>query len=245
MSIRPSVVALAAVLLGAVSIGGCRQPPSGLIAERLDAALTLLPDGSLEGEEEWRVRTEASAAANFRRYIPAEGYDDVVAVQGAMDGQPSPVGTAPGQLAVAKGQALDVAWTFASQADARHTFVVRYRLKGAVSVSGIRGQLSVRLLPPRDFVIESATITLKLPAGAVLLEDPWVEEAGWDVERRADGLIASRRNIAREESATPGATFTIDTMTAGEPSWQYFRRRSRDLMPAFISGGLFLLVIGA
>jgi hypothetical protein len=85
---------------------------------------------------------------------------------------------------------------------------------------------------------------MTIPPGAILLDDPWVEEADWQVKRLPMGLEAHGA-IRNGETATPGATFTIDTMTAGEPSWQYYQGRSRDLIPAFISGGLFLLVIGA
>ena len=244
MSIRPAVI-LAAVLLAAGALAGCRQPPAGLVAESMNATLTVLPDGSLEVEEQWSVRSDDGGVAHFRRYTPVSRHDGVAGIEGALDGRPSQIGTAPADLSVGKGPALDAEWTFTSQAGARHTCVLRYRLKGAVAVSGIRGEVSTRLVAPREFAIEAATIALKLPAGAVLLEEPWVEEPGWDVERRPDGLIATRRNIGPDESVTPGATFTIDTMVAGEPSWQYFERRSGDLLPAFVSGGLFLLVIGA
>lgn len=245
MSFRPSAVVFAVVVVVAVSIAGCREAADGLVAERLDATMTILPDGSLEVEEQWLMRAHAGAALRFRRHTPLTRHDGVIAVEGAMDGKPSPKGTAPGEITVAEGPALDAEWAFTSPEGSRHLFVLRYRLTGAVAISGIRGQVSTPLLAPSGFEIESATIALKVPPGSVLLEDPWVEEAGWDVERRADGLVATRRSIGRDEFTTPGAAFTIDTMAAEEPRWQYHARRARDLIPAFISAALFLLVIAA
>jgi hypothetical protein len=223
----------------------CRPSSDGIVAERLHAVLTVLVDGSIDVEEQWSVRFESSAATAFARAVPVSRHDGAFAVEGTIDGRPSAKGRGPGQLLVAKGPALDARWTLAPPTPGAHSFVLRYRMAGAVEVSGIRGVVSSRVLAPRSYDIEAADLTLKLPAGAVFLGDPWVEEAGWTVERRLDEVFASRRNVARNEWATIGATFTIDTMSAGEPAWQYHERRASDLMPAFVSAGLFLLVIGA
>ncbi len=223
----------------------CRPASNGIVAERLHAVLTILVDGSIDVEEQWRVRFDSGAATVFTRSTPVSRHDGAFAVEGAMDGRPSAKGREAGQLLVSKGPALDAHWTLAPHTTGTHSFVLRYRTAGAVEVSGIRGVVSSRVLAPRGYDIEAADLTLKLPAGAVFLGDPWVEEAGWTVERRPDEVFASRLNVARNEWATIGATFTIDTMSAGEPAWQYHERRARDLMPAFLSAGLFLAVIGA
>ena len=70
-------------------------------------------------------------------------------------------------------------------------------------------------------------------------------EAGWAVTREPRGLRATRTGIAAAESVTAGAEFTIDTLKLGEPAWQYHAKRAGEFMPAFVSAGLFLLVVAA
>ena len=42
--------------------------------------------------------------------------------------------------------------------------------------------------------------------GAVLLQDPWVEEAGWTVQREPAGLTASRTGVSRGDGSRSGAS---------------------------------------
>ncbi len=97
----------------------------------------------------------------------------------------------------------------------------------------------------RDFDVSFASVSLTLPDTAVLLQDPWVEEPGWEVARQAHGMTAQHSRVARSESATVGVEFTIDRMAAAIPQWQSDRDLAAEFVPAFISGGVFILVIAA
>jgi hypothetical protein len=222
---------------------GCARLDRGVQVSRFGAILTVLADGSLAVEETLDVEFLTAGLSQFHRGEPAWHHDGVSAISAAMDGFEFPAGTGPGRLTVGRGPHLDATWNFDSAPASKHTFTLKYRAAGAVHVSGIRGIVSWRFSNAYTHIPDT-NFTLTIPAGAVLLDDPWVEEAGWRVKRLSNGLEA-HGSIKHGETATPGATFTIDTMTAGEPSWQYYQRRSLDLIPAFISGGLFLLVIGA
>ena len=234
-----------AAAAAAAALTACAPARADLSVERLDVALRVLVDGSLEVEERLRVRFGALPSSEFTRAIRTTRHDGIFAVSGSMDGVAFPRGVEAGRLQVHEGETLDARWTFPPVASATHAFVLNYRAANVVEVSGIRGTVDWEVLAPRQYDVDLAEITLILPRGTVLLDDPWVQEAGWIVTRRPDGLSASRHGISRTESATAGAVFTIDTMAAGEPAWQYHARRARDLMPAFVSSGLFLLVIGA
>ena len=237
---RLAIGALAAPLAVMSCAAG---PPAGI--ERFDAAITVLIDGSVDVQEQLHVQLTGSADS-FRRYTPVLRHDGVFDVHGSMDGKPFPRGEGVNELKVAGGPALDAVWQFTPVAAGSHLFTLQYRAAGAVEVSGIRGLLSWRAFQAgQNWSIKEAHLTVTLPHGAVLLDDPWVDEAGWDVVRRVDGLEASRRDVGNRESATPGVSFTIDTMAAGEPSWQYFEGRTGDLMPAFVATGLCVLVIAA
>jgi hypothetical protein len=222
---------------------GCARLDSGVQVKRFTTALTVLADGSLAVDETFDVNFLADGISQFHRRERVWRHDGVSAVSGAMDGQDFPVGQGAGRLTVGRGPDLDATWNFEAGAARQHTFTLKYRAAGVVEVSGIRGLVSWRFRNAYADIPDT-TFTMTIPPGAILLDDPWVEEADWQVKRLPMGLEAHGA-IRNGETATPGATFTIDTMTAGEPSWQYYQGRSRDLIPAFISGGLFLLVIGA
>jgi hypothetical protein len=222
---------------------GCGRLDDGVKVKRFNTALTVLADGSLAVAETFDVDFLTDGISQFHRRERVWRHDGVSAVSGAMDGQDFPVGQGAGRLTVGRGPDLDATWNFEAAAVRQHTFILKYRAAGVVEVSGIRGLVSWRFRNVYSDIPDT-TFTMTIPPGAILLDDPWVEEADWQVKRLPIGLEA-HGSIRRGETATPGATFTIDTMTAGEPSWQYYQGRSRDLIPAFISGGLFLLVIGA
>jgi len=230
-------------LLVALLAAACTSLDHDVRVNRFTAILTVLADGSLGVEETFDVEFLTPGISQFHRRERAWHHDGVSGVSGLMDGRAFPPGMGLGKLTVGRGPDLDATWSFDAGSSRQHTFTLKYRAAGAVEVSGIRGLVSWRFRN-RYADIPDATFTMTIPAGAILLDDPWVEEADWQVRRLPDGLEA-HGVLTSGDTATPGATFTIDTMTAGEPSWQYYERRSRDLIPAFISAGLFLLVIGA
>ena len=62
-------------------------------------------------------------------------------------------------------------------------------------VSGLRGRVSVEVLPPgHGLAIERARVSLFYPAASIVMGDPWVEEAGWDVAHVPGGVQASRNS---------------------------------------------------
>jgi hypothetical protein len=77
------------------------------------------------------------------------------------------------------------------------------------------------------------------------MADPWVDEAGWQVERLPAGARATRAAVPPEDSVTIGGEFSIDDLRLAEPAWQFHGARAREFMPAFVSAGLFLVVVGA
>jgi hypothetical protein len=147
---------------------------------------------------------------------------------------------------VGNGPGLDVQWSFAPAPGGTHVFGVTYRAANAVGLSGIRGTVSWEVLPARRALdVAQAAVTLTLPDGAVLLSDPWVEESGWTVKRLPHGMTAARANVPRTDAATIGIEFTADGFTAATPRWQSDEDLLRQLIPAFIAGGVFILVVAA
>lgn len=224
----------------------CRPGAAGgdAVVERFDASLALLPDGSLVVHESLVVRFGPAPADDFERRTPVLRHDGISDVRASLDGRELPAGDAPGHVSIGRGPGLDVRWRFERPLSGSHQLNLRYRAAGVVWLSGARGRVNWRAIPPgRSYPIESAVVRLTLPPGAVVLDQPWVEEAGWDVRALPEGLSAARRGLQAGDAATIGVEFTADTMIAGEPAWQHYALRAADLVPAFISAGLFMVVV--
>jgi hypothetical protein len=242
---KPGVTAVVPIFLITLGAAGCGPPPPDLTVERMEVVLTVLPDGAVQAEERLTVRFGDRPVTDFRRHTPVWRHDGASVLSATMDGAAVATGDGPGRMQVRPGSALDVRWTFAPAANGTHAFTVTYRAANAIGISGIRGTVSWRVLAPRDYDVSAVTVTLVLPESAVLLQDPWVEEAGWEVFRLPHGLTARKAIVALAESATVGAEFTVDGMNLATPLWQYHADRADEFLPAFVSAGLFILIIGA
>ena len=211
----------------------------------MDVAVTVLNDGMALVNERLLVRFGSTPVTTLRRHSRVWRHDGVTDVSGTLDGAPAALGQSAHQFQVKPGPALHAQWTFPATTGATRVFELSYRALNVVHISGIRGTVSWQALPAaRDFDVEAATVTLTLPASTILLQDPWVEEAGWTVTREPHGLTAARSGIVKGESATAGVEFTIDRMTLKTPAWQSDLERADEFMPAFVSAGLFILVTG-
>lgn len=200
----------------------------------MDVAVAVQPDGNARVTERFTVRALTASSSSFRRQVPAWKHDGVSLV------------TTPVPARIASGAALDVTWPVAQASGAPQDLELSYQAANVVEISGIRGLVSWKVLPAhRDWDAAEVSIRVDLPGGAVLLDDPWVEEPGWTVARLPHGLTATRAFVPASESATAGIEFTIDRMAASTPRWQSDREFAEEFIPAFIAAALFILVTGA
>ena len=234
-----------AVLLALLVASACATAPSDQKIEQLDVTVTVAADGSALVQERFVVHLGTTPVGEFRWRSPAWQHDGVSDVVASMDGASFRAGEGAGRVMVADGPGLDVRWMFAP-ASAAHVFGLSYRAANVVHLSGIRGTVSWRAVPsgarPQ---VAAARITVTAPDSVVLLQDPWVDEAGWTVTRLAHGMTATRGPVPAGEPATAGIEFTIDHMTAPRPQWQTDSERAAQFIPAWVSAALFILVVAA
>jgi hypothetical protein len=224
----------------------CGSGASSVAVDRLNITVTVLPDGDAQIQEEFIARFGPSPASEFHRRAPVWRHDGISDVIATMDGQAFPAGEGAGRVRVGPGPGLDVRWLFAPTSDGEHTFTLRYRASHVVFASGIRGTVSWLALPAaRDYDVTNASIAIVAPNETVALQDPWVEEAGWQVGHQPHGMTAMRPHVLRSESATAGMEFTIDKMAVVRPQWQLDDALMGEFIPAFVSAAAFILVIGA
>lgn len=224
----------------------CQVPLDGS-AERLDAVVEVRPDGAVDVREELTMRF-ATGATSFTRRIHVERADGLEWLRASLDGrdlQPGAAGAA--EVTVADGARLTVTWTFPATAGSSRTFGLAYRVRGAVAVRGQRGTLrQVVVASARPHPIGASRVRLVVPDGIHVFEGTaGMAEAGWSVVRTPDGIDAARPGVGPEEGATVMAEISVDPAVVAEPLWQRHEEWTRQLIPAFLAGGLFILVIGA
>ncbi|MEO8483433.1 MAG: DUF2207 domain-containing protein [Acidobacteriota bacterium] len=235
--------ALLPMVLWAALTASCARPAVVVPVDRFETTVTLLPDGSLDVQEQITV-TAAAAGSVIRREIAPPEADSVVLQSTRLDG-PYQGGTREGITAENRGRRLTILWRVPSDGSPRHELSIRYRAFAAVRVDEPRAYLTwIALLPGRGFDVGTGALTLVLPSGMPFYEGTGIAEAGWTVERHAAGISATRQNISNAESATIlGDVDLRSTMAEGQ--WQIDEDRQWNLLPAYASGGLFMLVIGA
>ena len=227
-----------------LAVSTCGPAPS-LSVQRVDVTLRVRPDGAIDVRETLAVRFDSPDATHFERRVALERADSFRFESASIDGTRIEPGS-PGSttLDVNDRRDLRVVWTF-PPSSATRVFELVYRANGAVAVRGSRGTVRHAAIPGgRAYRIEHATVRLAVDSDMHRFEGAGIAEAGWTVSRTSDGIAGERIGLAPTDGATVMAEVGIDPAVITEPSWQRYGDWTRDLIPAFVSGGLFILIIG-
>ena len=238
---RPSALALATL----VSASACASPPPFSVS-LAEVVLSVRPDGAIDVREAWTVRFTDAGPSRFDRRVALERSDALVFESASLDGTVIPPGEqGDNAVEVNDDRDLRIAWTFRASDTATHVFGLAYRAAGAVAVRGSRGSIRQVAVPAgRAFSIEHANVRFAVDPGMHRFDGAGIAEAGWTVSRTSDGIAGERSGLAPADGATVMAEVAIDPAVIAEPSWQRYEDWTRDLIPAFVSGGLFILVVG-
>jgi hypothetical protein len=246
-AMRIAILLVLVMLSPAAAAGQDGERRRNLAGERFAVVLTVLPDGAVDVREETVIRVGRQTETRFERVIPsvgrADGVSDIVARR---NGVVSPQGRGNGQVEVSTERSVRVLWRFAAVSNAVQTFSLQYRLARAVAPRGGRGLFRWPAVPGRRaYSLAHASIAFEAPPGLVFYDGTGVEEAGWTVARRANGFVAEKDGLERGDGGTFLAELSIDGLTLVEPQWRFDEQRAASLMPAFLSGAIFILVVGA
>jgi hypothetical protein len=214
--------------------------------DRATAVLRVDPDGSLFVEDSLSLRFDPSPVTAFERVIPGGRTDGFTDIAASMDGLATPEGEGSGRVEITRGSSLRVRWHFADAAGAAHEFTLTYRAIGALEVKGMRGRLDWPVFGTAlQTSLASASTELDIPAHSVLFSDPIVTPGKWRVSRQGERVVATRTEVAAVDGPVVlHAEMAVDELRMPVPQWQMTEDRVGELMPAFVSGGLFLAVIG-
>jgi hypothetical protein len=230
-----------AVLLALPAAAGCESwwTAGGDLID-YELTLTLREDGSVRVEERAEVRFAEGETRRFALRIPGDRVDGVSGLAATVDGVPV---QGPGASPRAEpGGGL--VWSDAGSASAVRSFTLAYEARGVLAVRGARGVFTWPAVPAGPGSVARARVRLSWPQGTVPMQGPAVGAAGWDVALEDRTAVMTAREVPR----APGHVAYVDLVLAdesvAEPAWQVTDQRARELMPAFVSAGLFLVVVG-
>lgn len=226
------------LLSAAAAITGCRPDTHPLEASRLDVTIRVEPNGDATIDETIRGRLTPAADA-FTRTIASDRADAITLLAVDLDGAPVDVTATP------SGGGLRVVWPLDAPDAAEHTFHVRYRAQAATEIVEGRGRLTWPVAPaPRTYRLDVVHAQLELPEGVEIGAGSGMAEAGWQLEPSPGGFVAERSGVGFDP-ATLVARYPVDLSVVRLPAWQVTADLRSEFWMAFVSGALFILVIGA
>jgi hypothetical protein len=227
-------------------VASCAESPTGVSRiEQFDVQLALAPYGSVQVREQMVVHFDGSGATSFEHRIDTSHSDGFQEVSASIDGQEASEGTGPGHVSIDLDDRLVVRWHFTPTSNASRAFELQYRATGVVEIQGMRGTFSWPALPTRrHYEIDAARLSLILPLGTRVLEAPRIETSGWQWTTTAGVAVANRTRIAPDEPAMLTTELALDAVPMAEPRWQTRAALGRQLTPAFIAAGLFIVITG-
>ncbi len=230
-------VFLAIALAGAAA---CSPPvPAGV--DRFEVAIALSADGVATFEETIVVRP--GSTDRLERRIVSRHSDTLEFVDASIDG--SPVGPGGVDIEQESPARLVVTWRVDPPAAQPVTLGLRYRAAGALAMFGRTGRFEWPAIPgDRPGPLAEARVRITVPPGVARVGEWGLAQRGWDVTALQDGIAATRTALPAAEPGTVLAEIVVDAGRLPEPRWQHDAELGRQLVPAFISGGLFILTIG-
>ncbi|HSF99541.1 MAG TPA: DUF2207 domain-containing protein [Vicinamibacterales bacterium] len=234
------LVGMAALVPLAVGCDG-RDGITGTLAD-YEVHLRLRADGSVRVEERAEVRFAEGEPQRFALEIPVTRIDDVAGDLAVSVDESAGEPFAVWSSATPGG---GVAWTGRGTAASTRVFTLAYEARGVLAVSGARGVFIWPAVPAGPDVVERARVRLEWPEGSVPMQGPAVASDGWSASADATSVTFTAGNVPREAPPSVYVDLVLGDVTVAEPRWQADQLRARQLTPAFLAAGMFMVVVAA
>jgi hypothetical protein len=245
---RRITLAMVISLVLAVLIAGPALAAKSYYAERFDVLVDIQPDGSLYVTETVVFRFDGGPFTYVFRDIARSGTDAIRVLDASMDGTLLPAGGQAGQVEIGEGDPIEVNWHFAPTSDTKHTFVLRYRVEGAIRTGAADTLVWYAIPESHGYKITSSTITLNYPQGQAPLEAPGLDRDFHTVPTER-GVQLTTSDISEDESVILTARFPSNSLAASTPAWQARQAQTsaatRQAILAALIAGLAALLLGA
>ncbi len=142
-------------------------PGKQVVWERIDVDLTINPDGTVDVEERWRITFEGGPFRYGYRRIETRYLTDITNIRVLDEEGPYRPGTekAPRTFVLeSSSQELTIRWFFEPLSDTTRTFILRYRVHGALRFYEGGEQFWWKaVFPDRDAPVYASTVTVRAP----------------------------------------------------------------------------------
>jgi len=214
-------------------------------ADRFDAIVRVLPDGTLDVTETVVFRFEEGTFREVFREIPVRRTDGIEILRAEMQGEPLPFGTESGTAEVRERNGrVRVVWRFRPIDSVSRTFVLRYRVKGAVREEAGSDLLHWRAIPgEHGYAIAASTIRFELPVSPAPPSVDSRRTGAVDVAQNGNTVTVSAERLRSNGWIETTLRFPAGSILAAPPAWQQRSARINAQAGSWIAGAA--AVIGA
>ncbi len=192
-------------------------------AERFDAVVRVLADGTLDVTETVVFRFEDGTFREVFREIPDRRTDGIEIVRAEMQGTRLPFGTESGTVEVRRrSNRTRVVWRFSPTEGTTREFVLNYRVQGAIRHTSGADLLHWRALPSQHrYAIAAASIRFELPVAPAAAPEVDSRKAGTP-RTSTDGtvVLVQSSDVRQNGWIEIALQFPPRTVAAAMPAWQ-------------------------
>jgi hypothetical protein len=243
---RRSVVVLCACL-AFVTVWSNPAAAKSYSADRFDATVRVLPDGTLDVTETVVFRFEDGTFKEVFREIPARGTDGIEIVRAGIEGETLPFGTESGTVEVRQRNGrVRVVWRFRSVEQVTRTFVLNYRVKGAVRQENGADLLVWRGTPgEHGYAIAESTIRFELPVGPTTPPGVTTRKTqSFEISRTGNTVEVTAARIGENGWIDTSLRLPAGSVLAAAPAWQQRAARISAQAGGWVAASATVVVAG-
>ena len=216
-------------------------------ADRFDSVVRVLADGSLDVTETVVFRFIDGTFKEVFREVPGRRTDEVEIVRAEMDGQTMPFGDELGTVSVRQNNGRTrVLWRFRPIEQVTRTFVLNYRVRGAVRHEGDADVLVWRTTPSEHaYGIESSTTRFELPVQPLRAPGVTTRKTGpHHVSTNGNVVEISTGQIAKNGWVDAGFRFPARSVASVAPRWQQRAAEMDASAPKWVAAAALVFAAG-
>lgn len=216
-------------------------------AERFDAVIRVLPDGTLDVTETIVFRFEDGAFSEVFREIQTRRTDGVEIVRAELQGVRLPEGREPGTVEIRqRDRRVRVLWRFRPIERATRQFVLNYQVRGVVRQEEGADVLSWRATPSQHkYAVEGSSIRFDLPASPSQPPSVTVRKAGTPRTTTGGRTVAIETSAIRENGWVEAELrFPRGAVIGAPPAWQQHAADVARRAPLWMVAGGLVAALG-
>ncbi len=202
--------------------------------DRFDVDVTVLPSGDLQVVETQQITFLGGPFHYGYRVVPKNRLDNITDVQVREGDRRYQASNSTGDYTFSAtwgDDGMSIRWYFPYTSDSTHTFIISYKVQGAVRRYPEGDEVWWKAIPDdRDYPIRDSRVSLHLPEGATVNRsddgDGFVAEtdgvpAELTVSQDRRTVVATaNEQLGAKETLAMGVKFTPDVVGGEKPGWQ-------------------------